>query len=53
LRLFNSDDIDNFILIGDFEGQGLLAELTVSLVELEHDLALMDFLRALRFKPRP
>ena len=50
-RLVNVDDIHDLVLVRNLEGQDLLANLAVDLVELEHDLPSMDFPRPFSFKP--
>ena len=51
LRFFYPNDVHNLVFVCDFKWQDLLADFTVNLVELEHELALVLFLGALGFQP--
>ena len=50
-RFIHVDDIHDLVFVRYLEGQDLLANLAVDLVELEHDLPSMDFPRPFSFKP--
>ena len=50
LWLLDPDNIDDLILVGYFKRQHLFANLAISLVELEHDLTLVNLSLAFRFK---
>ena len=50
-RLVHVNDIHDLVFVRNLEGQDLLANLAVDLVELEHDLPSMDLPRPFSFKP--
>jgi len=52
LRLLDTHNIHNLVLVRDFERQDLLADLAVHLVKLQHHLALVDPTRSFSLKPR-
>lgn len=50
-RLFDSDNVDNLVLVSNLEGQDLLANLTINFVELKHHLAFVDASLSFRLQP--